>query len=50
MTMDTGRLLEITFTLVLLYLVLTNAQGFGSSVGALSRAYVDGVKVLQGRS
>ncbi len=44
-----GRVLEISFVLILLYLVLTRASGFSSSVTAISGAYVSAVKALQGR-
>jgi hypothetical protein len=47
--MDVGRLLEITFVLIVLYLVLSKARDFGSAVGSIGEAYVKGVKVLQGR-
>jgi hypothetical protein len=46
---DTGQLLEITFALVLLYLVLSRAEEFGSAINSLSRAYTGTVRVLQGR-
>ena len=44
-----GRLLEITFILVLAFLVLTNASGFYQALSALGQTYVGGVKTLQGR-
>lgn len=47
--MNVERLLEITFTLILVYLILTQAKGFSSSVRSLSSAYTEGVKALQGR-
>ncbi len=43
------RILEITFTLVLIYLVLSRAEGFSTSLGAISGAYTSSVKTLQGR-
>lgn len=47
--MNVDRLLEITFTLILVYLVLSNAGQFSSVVNSLSTAYTSGVKVLQAR-
>lgn len=47
--MDTGRILEITFVLIVLYLVLNNADHFGSAVKTIGDTYVKSVKVLQGR-
>ncbi len=43
------RILEITITAIVLYLVLTNAQGFSSIIGAGASAYTESVKALQGR-
>lgn len=45
----TGRILEITFVLIALFLVLQDPGGFSSIIGAISRAYVGAVKTLQGR-
>lgn len=47
--MDTGRILEITFVAVVLYLVLSNASGFSKAVVSIGDTYVKGVKALQGR-
>lgn len=44
-----GRILEGTATLVLVYLILTNAQGFSTAASAAGKTYVDAVKTLQGR-
>lgn len=44
-----SRWLEITFVLILAYLILRNAIGFSSAVGALSKAYTSAVVALQGR-
>lgn len=44
-----SRVLEITFTLVLVYLILANAHGFSSSVSSISQAYNSAVKTLQAR-
>ncbi len=43
------QILQITFVLVALYLVLWNAKAFAGIVGSLSSAYTGGVKALQGR-
>lgn len=44
-----SRVIEVTFVLIILYLVLTNSFGFTRVVGAIGQAYGDVVKVLQGR-
>lgn len=44
-----GRILEITFVAVLVYLVLANADGFNTVAGATAGAYSASVKALQGR-
>lgn len=44
-----SRWLEITFVLIVLYLVLSRAFGFSSAVKAIGGVYVDAVKALQGR-
>ncbi len=44
-----SRVIEVTFVLIIAYLVLTNWLGFSSAVGAIGRAYTDAVRVLQGR-
>lgn len=44
-----GRILEGTATLVLVYLVLTNASGFSSAASAAGSVYTNAVKTLQGR-
>ncbi len=46
---DFGPVLEITLTLVLVYLVLSNWQGFSSVISNLGSVYVNSVKTLQGR-
>ena len=43
------RWMEITFILIVLYLVLSRAGAFSAAIKALSNAYVGGVKALQGR-
>jgi hypothetical protein len=44
-----GRILEITFLLVLAYLVIANAGNFATAIKALGGVYAGSVKVLQGR-
>lgn len=44
-----SRIIEITFTLVLVYLILDNAKGFSSAVSSISSAYNSAVKNLQAR-
>jgi len=43
------RVIEITFTLILVYLILANAFGFSSVVSSIGNVYVQSVKALQGR-
>jgi hypothetical protein len=44
-----GKVLEITFVLILVYLVLSRALGFSAAVSAIGKVYVSSVKALQGR-
>ena len=44
-----GKILEITFVAVLVYLILKNAGGFNTVAGASAGAYSTAVKALQGR-
>ena len=44
-----GKVLEITFILVLMYLVLTNGSGFSSAVASVGSGYTSAVRTLQGR-
>lgn len=44
-----NRWMEITFILIIAYLILTNAFGFTSAVKSIASAYTGAVKVLQGR-
>ena len=44
-----SRWIEVTFVLIILYLVLSRAAGFSSAISAVSRAYTDAVRSLQGR-
>jgi hypothetical protein len=43
------RWIEITFVLIVLYLVLTNSDGFSSAVRSLGSVYTQSVRALQGR-
>lgn len=44
-----GRVIEGTITLVLAYLVLSNAKAFSEAAGAVGGVYTGAVKTLQGR-
>jgi hypothetical protein len=44
-----GRIIEVTFLLVLTYLVVANAGGFSIAISALANAYSSAVKTLQAR-
>lgn len=44
-----GRILEITFILVLMYLVLTNGNAFSQVVSSIGSVYNNSVRTLQGR-
>ncbi len=43
-----GQLFEMTFLLVLVFLLLRNAGGLSQALGAFADAYTRGVKSLQG--
>jgi hypothetical protein len=43
------QVLEITFMLVLVYLIVSNAEGFSAATKAVGSVYANSVKVLQGR-
>ncbi len=47
--MNVTKLFEVTFTLILVYLVLRNASGFGNVVRNLGSVYTGSVRALQGR-
>jgi len=49
MKFATKELVGMTVLLVLVFLVLTHATGFGRAVGSLQNFYVGSVKTLQGR-
>jgi hypothetical protein len=44
-----NRILEITFVLVMAYLVIANAENFSRAIGAIGSVYVGAVRTLQGR-
>lgn len=44
-----SQILEITFMLILIYLVVVNADGFSNSIRALGSVYTSAVRALQGR-
>lgn len=47
--MSINRIIEGTITLILVFLVLTNAQGFDTVASAIGNVYSNAVKTLQGR-
>lgn len=44
-----GKVLEITFVLIIAYLVLANAQNFSIAAQTVGGVYEGAVKTLQGR-
>jgi hypothetical protein len=44
-----SRIIEVTAVLIGLYLVLTNADSFGTVASATGTVYTGAVKTLQGR-
>lgn len=44
-----GKVVEGTITLVMAFLILANADNFGTAAKAAGGVYVDAVKALQGR-
>jgi hypothetical protein len=44
-----GDILQITFVLVMAYLIIANAENFAKAIGAAGSVYVNAVTVLQGR-
>ena len=44
-----SRIIEITFVILVLTLVVQNAAGFGSVAASISNVYNSGVRTLQGR-
>jgi hypothetical protein len=44
-----GKIIEGTVTLIILYLVLSNADSFGTVAQAIGTQYTGAVKTLQGR-
>ena len=47
--MNVNRIIEGTIILVLVFLVLTNANGFDTVASAIGNVYTSAVKTLQGR-
>lgn len=47
--MSVNRIIEGTITLILVFLVLTNAQGFDTVASAIGNVYSNAVRTLQGR-
>lgn len=44
-----GNFVDLTFFLILIFLVLTRAEGFSTVVKAVSDTYLEGIRALQGR-
>ena len=44
-----GDILQITFVLVMAYLIIANADNFAKAAGAAGTVYTNAVTVLQGR-
>jgi hypothetical protein len=44
-----GTILEVTLTLILVYLILSRADGFSTAMRSLGGVYIGAVKALQGR-
>lgn len=49
MNLNVERILEITITAVVLYLVLTNGQAFSNIITSAGSVYAESVRALQGR-
>ena len=49
MDLKIGQILELTGTLIILYLVLTNSTGFAKIISSVTGGYTASVKALQGR-
>jgi hypothetical protein len=47
--MSINRIIEGTITLILVFLVLSNAQGFDTVASAIGNVYSNAVRTLQGR-
>jgi hypothetical protein len=45
----TSRILEITASLIIIYLVVSNGKEFGAVVSSVGTSYAGAVKALQGR-
>lgn len=44
-----GKIIEGTITLILAYLIIANADKFGTATTAVGKVYTDAVTALQGR-
>jgi hypothetical protein len=47
--MNVSRIIEVTMTLVLVYLVVTHGSQFAQVVSSIASGYTSSVKALQGR-
>ncbi len=50
MGLDLGQIIEGTIFLIALFLVLTNADSFGTAAQAIGSVYTNSVKPLQARA
>lgn len=48
-TMNFGMIIEVTATLIMAFLILSNADKFATAVGAAAQAYTGAITALQGR-
>jgi hypothetical protein len=44
-----GLIIEVSATLIMMYLILANAGGFSDAMGAVGGQFIGAVKTLQGR-
>lgn len=45
-----GRIIEVTFTLIAMYLIIINADKFSTAANAVGGVYVNAVRTLQGQA
>lgn len=44
-----GQIIELTFLLIMAFLILSNADSFGTGARAVADVYTSAVRTLQGR-
>lgn len=44
-----GRIIEVTFTLIAMYIIIINADKFSTAANAVGGVYVNAVRALQGQ-